>query len=47
MSEKDSDTGAATSEPTGLSEEQLEGASGGNLDDWRCPTCGAFHYPHQ
>ena len=36
MSEKDSDTGGAKSEPTGLSEEELEGASGGNVDDWRC-----------
>jgi len=47
MSEKDSDKGAANSEPTGLSDEELEGASGGTdhggYDDWRCGICGGFH----
>ena len=47
MTEHSGETGAAKSEPTGLSDEELEGASGGmdggGYDDWRCGICGAFH----
>lgn len=44
MSAKDSDKGAANSEPTGLSEEALEGASGGAwYDPIPCSTCGQVH----
>lgn len=47
MTEHSGETGVPESEPTGLSDEELEGASGGvdggGYDDWRCGICGAFH----
>lgn len=46
MSAKDSDKGAANSEPTGLSEEELEGARGGSSSGQNtCWRCGRIHPP--
>ena len=44
MSEKDSETGTAESEPTGLGDKELEGVSGGAwYDPIPCSTCGKDH----